>query len=138
MLVVTNNIQVPLREISFTYARASGPGGQNVNKVNSKATLRWNIEKTDSIKESVKKRFRAQFGQRISTEGELVIHSDRFRDQARNVADCLEKLRSMLSQVAKPPKRRIATKPSKNAVKSRLDGKKQHGEKKKLRKKIDY
>ncbi len=138
MLVVTNRIKVPLKEIDFSYVRSSGPGGQNVNKVNSKAVLRWNIESTDSVSARLKQRFTEKYSSRINSDGEVVIASSRFRDQARNVADCLEKLRGLIESVAKPPKKRISTKPTKGSVRARLDKKKQNAQKKSLRKKVDY
>ncbi|HVK60330.1 MAG TPA: aminoacyl-tRNA hydrolase, partial [Bdellovibrionales bacterium] len=87
------DISLAQSELQFTYARSSGAGGQNVNKVSSKAVLRWNPAGSTSIPFQVKERFLAKFGNKLTTEGDLIITSDRHRDQGRNVADCIEKLK---------------------------------------------
>ena len=124
MLLVAPHIRIPLAEFEFQYVRSSGPGGQNVNKVNSKAQLRWNPTTSPSLLESVRARFLERYRSRLTTEGELVVMSDRFRDQAKNTDDCLTKVRDMLLAVAQPPKKRKATKPSRAAKQRRLDSKK--------------
>ncbi len=123
MLVVNERLSVPLREFSFEFARSGGPGGQNVNKVASKATLRWAVERSPSLPEEVRRRFVAKHHRRINSDGELVLSSQRFRDQGRNVADCLEKLRAMLAEAAKRPKTRRRTRPTKASKQRRLDEK---------------
>lgn len=133
MLVVSENIQIPLGEIEFSFARSGGPGGQNVNKVNSKATLRWSVVLSSSISEEVKKRFMNSFANRISAQGDLVLTSQRHRDQKQNVDDCLDKLKTMLLSIEKPPKKRKQTKPTKAMVEKRLDTKKQQSKKKSRR-----
>jgi ribosome-associated protein len=130
MLIVTHQLQVPLREFSFTFARSSGPGGQNVNKVNSKATLRWNAERSPSLPADVRDRFLARFGRRLTHEGDLVVVSQRYRDQARNVDDCLEKLRAMLAEVATPPRRRKPSRPTQASRRRRLQDKRATSERK--------
>jgi len=133
MLVINHNIRIPLREFHFSFARSSGPGGQNVNKVNSKAILRWAIFDSPSIPPAVRHRFLEKFYTKVSAEGNVVVSSDRFRDQSRNKSDCLEKLRSLLLQVAKPPIRRRATKPSRRAKQKRIDRKRKQSKKKQMR-----
>ena len=130
MLVVNHRIQIPLRELRFQFARSSGAGGQNVNKVSTKAILRWKVESSPSLPEDVRKRFRSRFGRRITREGELVMSSQRFRDQGRNVADCLEKLRAMLLAVATAPRRRRPTRPHAGSRERRLEAKRHQAEKK--------
>ena len=137
MLVVNNKLSIPLKEFDFTFARSSGPGGQNVNKVNTKATLRWGVEQSTSLTETVKKRLRAQQKRRFTTEGELIITSQRFRDQGRNVADCLSKLREMLAEACKTEKKRKATKPTRSSRERRLRNKKEVSEKKSRRQNRD-
>ncbi len=105
MLVVTPRIQIPLDEFQFQYARSGGPGGQNVNKVNSKAILRWQLVGSPTLPEDVRDRFVATFGSRLTAAGELLIASEESRDQLRNKELCLEKLSEMLLAVAKPPGR---------------------------------
>ncbi|TVS18703.1 MAG: aminoacyl-tRNA hydrolase [Planctomycetaceae bacterium] len=135
MLRVHPRIQIPLAEFHWTYARSSGPGGQNVNKVNSKVTLHWPIASSPSLPDDVRARAMAKYAKRINNQGDLVLHSQRYRDQAKNVSDCLEKLSQLLLEVAVPPKRRIATRPSRAAKQRRVDEKKSRGKKKDLRKK---
>ncbi len=123
MLIVNDKIRVRLREFRFSFSRSSGAGGQNVNKLNTKATLRWEVARSQSLPEDVRARFLEHYRRRITAEGELVLTSQRFRDQGRNVADCLEKLRGMLAAVARPPRPRRATKPTRSSVERRLSSK---------------
>ena len=83
MLVVNSRLQIPLEEFEFTYTRSSGPGGQNVNKVNSKACLRWPALASPSLPPGVRARFLQKFGARITVEGDMLIVSQRYRDQER-------------------------------------------------------
>jgi ribosome-associated protein len=133
MLVVNPNLKIPLSEFEFTFARSSGPGGQNVNKVASKAILRWSPLASPSLPEDVRERFAAAYGGRLTTGGELVLASDRFRDQGRNRTDCLNRLRALLSAVARPPKRRKPTQPSRASKARRLAEKQRRSTTKKLR-----
>jgi ribosome-associated protein len=133
MLTVNEKISIRVSEFKFSYARSPGPGGQNVNKVNSKAVLRWSVKKTQSLPAAVKQRFLARYANRISKEGELVINSHRYRDQGRNVADCLHKLRELILAVATAPKIRKPKKVSYSAKKRRVEAKKRTGEKKRSR-----
>jgi ribosome-associated protein len=124
MLEITTTIGIPLDEFSWSYARSGGPGGQNVNKVASKAVMRWDFANSPNVPDAVKDRFRTSFGNRITESGEVVMSSELTRDQGRNREDCLEKLAEMLRSVAKPPKIRHKTKPSKASKRRRLDAKK--------------
>ncbi|MBN2293542.1 MAG: aminoacyl-tRNA hydrolase, partial [Pirellulales bacterium] len=112
MLVVDDKLKIPLKEFQFTFARSSGPGGQNVNKLNTKATLRWAILKSPALPESVRRRLLARHRRRLTAEGDFLVVSQRFRDAGRNVADCLEKLRAMLAEATVVPKVRRPTKPN--------------------------
>lgn len=133
MLRVNHRIAIPLTEFDFTFARSGGPGGQNVNKVNSKVTLRWDVEKSPTLPPDVLARFRAKYSRRMTNDGELVMHSQRYRDQGRNVADCLEKLRELLLEVAVAPRKRRPTRRTKGSVERRLSDKKQQSAKKQNR-----
>lgn len=135
MLIVNSTIQIPLTEFAFTFARSSGPGGQNVNKVASKAILRWSPMASRSLTDDVRDRFAAAYGSRFTSAGELILASDRFRDQGRNKTDCLNRLRAMLLAVARPPKRRKPTKPSRASKARRLAEKQRRSTTKKLRQK---
>lgn len=133
MFLVPPFIRIPLSEFEVTYARSSGPGGQNVNKVNSKALLRWNLEASPSLHPMVKARLRERLQGRLSQDGELLIASDRFRDQGRNREDCFDKLREILAEAAAIPKARRESKPSKSSVRRAKEAKGRHSQKKKLR-----
>ena len=136
-LAVNNRIRIPLEEFEFTYARSSGPGGQNVNKVNSKALLRWPVGVSPSLPEPVRERFLARYRNRVTAEGDVLISSQRFRDQGRNVDDCLDKLRDMLTAVVAPPTRRKRTKPTRASIKRRLESKRHKSQKKQSRRDLD-
>lgn len=123
-------IQIPSEELEWTYARSSGAGGQNVNKVNSKAILRWNAVNSKVLRGSMRDRFLAKFGGRLTGDGDLVISSDRHRDQGQNSADCMEKLKAMLASIATPPKPRRPTKPTFGSKMRRLNSKKAQSDKK--------
>ena len=137
MLVVNEHISIPLREFRFTYVRSSGPGGQNVNKVNSKVQLHWNVRSTRALPEAVRQRFLKQHTRRISGNGELYLSSQRFRDQGKNVADVLNKLRKLVLSVAVPEKKRKPTKVSRNQKRKRLENKRRQSERKRLRRTLD-
>jgi ribosome-associated protein len=126
-------VQIPQSELNFTYARSSGAGGQNVNKVNSKAILRWSPTTSVALPPRVRERFMAQYATRLTNDGELLVTSDRFRDQGRNAADCLDKLKDMIEAVWREPKQRRATKPTFGSKMRRLSSKTQLKEKKKSR-----
>jgi ribosome-associated protein len=113
-------VPLPLSELHFSFARSAGPGGQNVNKVESKAVLRWDVAASRAVPAAVRARFRARFARRINAEGVLMVTSQRHRERERNVADCLAKLGAMLAEVAKPEKPRRPTRPSRGARERRL------------------
>jgi ribosome-associated protein len=125
-LDVNERISIPDEELDFSYARSGGPGGQNVNKVASKAVLRWNLAGSPSVPGHVKDRFLALNRRRVTGEGELVLASQRYRDQDRNRQDCLDKLREMILQAAALPKPRKPTKPSRSSKARRLADKRRN------------
>lgn len=133
MFRINHHIEISEAEFEFTYARSGGPGGQNVNKVNSKAVLHWNPSQCPNLPPGVLNRFLALYRNRITKDGQIVIHSQKYRDQARNTADCLERLREMILTVVAPPVQRRLTKPSKGANRRRLENKKQAAERKQNR-----
>ena len=120
-------------ELHWTFSRSSGKGGQNVNKVNSKATLHWNVLDSTSLPRDVKERFMERFSSRIKDDGDLVLQSDEFRDQGKNISRCVEKLVEMVRAVEYPPKVRVPTRPTRSSKAKRADKKQRHSEKKKSR-----
>jgi ribosome-associated protein len=124
MLEINAHLRIPDDELEWSYVRSGGPGGQNVNKVASKAVLRWNLAASPSLPEDVKARLRARQANRITAEGDLVLTSQRYRDQERNRQDCLDKLREMIAEAAVRPKARRKTKPTRGSQEARLQAKK--------------
>jgi ribosome-associated protein len=120
-------------EIDFSFARSSGPGGQNVNKVSSKAVLKWNLIQSPSVSEALRQRFLSSYASHINQEGEVVISSEETRSQIQNKQSCIDKLCAMLNAVATPPKPRRPTKISKGVKKRRQEAKMQHSAKKQSR-----
>ncbi|OHB79163.1 MAG: hypothetical protein A2W31_18465 [Planctomycetes bacterium RBG_16_64_10] len=133
VLIVEPTIRIPHGELEFAFVRSSGPGGQNVNKVNSKAILRWQVKSSPSLPEEVRARFLAKFQGRISASGQLCLTSQRYREQQQNLTDCLNKLRAMLVAVARSPRRRRPSRPPRWAVERRLHEKRQKAMKKQTR-----
>lgn len=134
VLVVTRWMRIPHEEFRFTFVRSSGPGGQNVNKVATKAQMRWDVAGSPSLIKGVRERFQAKYHRRITKEGELVMTSQRYRDQAKNILDCHEKLREMLASVAAAPVVRKKTKPSRASKERRIKEKRNRSSRKQLRK----
>jgi ribosome-associated protein len=133
MPVVTATLSIPDTELDWSFSRSSGPGGQNVNKVSSKATLFWDVAQSPSLPNVVRQRFLEAFGNKINKQGQLVLSSQRFRDQPRNVRACLEKLQELLTLVESPPRRRKKTRPPRSATERRLSDKQAQAEKKQRR-----
>lgn len=127
------DIQIPLTELHFTFARSGGPGGQNVNKVNSKAILRWSVGTSPSLPPGPRERFLTKYANRITQDGELVLSSQKYRDQSLNVDDCLEKLQEMLMSIMSPPTIRRVTKVSKSVKVRRTEAKRKISQKKQQR-----
>jgi ribosome-associated protein len=124
---------VPLGELSFSYARSGGAGGQKVNKVSSKAVLRWPVHASAGLPAAVRERFLERFRHRLTAGGDLLLTSSRFRDRGRNVADCVERLAAMLAEVSSPPRRRKPTRPTRSAAEARLAEKRLRSRKKQTR-----
>jgi ribosome-associated protein len=130
MLEINDQVRIPLEEFQFSYSRSAGPGGQNVNKVNSKAILHWNVAQTAHLPDEVRLRFLSRYRHKITTLGDVVISGQRFRDQPKNAEDCLERLKEMIQAVWLAPVKRKKTKPSRGVKERRLQSKREQSERK--------
>ncbi len=135
MIPITPRITLSDEELEFEYLRASGPGGQNVNKVSTAVRLRFNVRRSPALPEDVRRRLEKLAGRRLTADGILVIDARRFRTQEQNRVDALTRLRELIARAAVPPKRRKATRPTRSSVERRLKRKRQRGERKVLRSK---
>jgi ribosome-associated protein len=125
---VTPEIAIDERELEETFVLASGPGGQNVNKVSSAVQLRFNVALTLALPEPVRFRLMQSAGSRLTKDGVLVLVGRKFRDQNRNRADVRERLFEMIRAATIEPKKRYKTKPPRRAKENRLQHKKKHAE----------
>lgn len=125
------------KEFSFSQSRSSGPGGQHVNKVNSKVELRFDVKNSQLLSESEKKLILKKLAGKISKEGELIIVAQSERSQFNNKQIAIDKFYALVSYALRPQKKRIKTSPTKSSVLKRIEKKKQRSQKKSLRKKID-
>jgi ribosome-associated protein len=120
MIHVNDKIVIPDSELALSFARSGGPGGQNVNKVSSKAVLRWKVVATSALPPDARGRLMEMIRSKLTTDGELVIACDETRDQAQNVAIAEERIRNLVRAALVPPKVRHKTKPSRGAKERRL------------------
>ena len=133
MLHITPSMAINENEITFSFIRSSGPGGQNVNKVATAVQIRFDIKNSLSLPEAVKKRLIRLGGSRITDNGVLNITAQRFRTQERNRIDGLERLTALIRKAATPPKPRRKTRPPKKSIENRIQNKKYRSRIKKLR-----
>jgi ribosome-associated protein len=125
MLRLTPSIAIPEDELGERFVRASGPGGQNVNKVASAVELRFDVAGSPSLPEALRQRLLARRDRRLNDEGVLVILAQRFRTQDRNREDARQRLVTILQSALKPPKPRIATKPTRGSQERRIASKRE-------------
>jgi ribosome-associated protein len=132
MIQITASFSVDENELQFAFVRSSGPGGQNVNKVATAVQLRFDVDHS-SLPEEVKERLKHIAGNKITSDGELLIEAKKFRTQEQNREDALNRFVELIQRAFKKPKARKKTKPTEASKEKRVEEKKRRGEIKKLR-----
>ncbi len=133
MIEVAHDVVLDENELEFSFIRASGPGGQNVNKVSSAVQMRFDARRSPSLSDAVSTRLQALAGSRLTNDGVIVITAARFRDQGRNRADAIERLVALIAKAAVAPVARRPTRPTKAAKAKRVDDKTRRGGVKSMR-----
>jgi ribosome-associated protein len=137
VVVHDRRVVIPPSDISWQFARSAGPGGQHVNRTSSKAMLRFDVSGCTALPDDVRHRLVANVKPRLTAEGELVITSQRHREQGRNIDDCLEKLAALVEKAMRPPERRRPTRVPRSSKAARLDAKKRRSATKQRRRVAD-
>lgn len=132
-LPINDWITIPAEDLELQFSRASGAGGQNVNKVNSRAELRFFFSRSQALPPAVAERLRQRVRSRLTSDGDLIIASQRHRDQARNIEDCYSRLRDLVAAAVPPPVPRFETRPTQGSRQRRLSDKKRRSETKRSR-----
>ncbi len=136
MIRVTDDIWIDPDEMHMDFVRASGPGGQNVNKVATAVQLRFDVAGSPSLPEDVRQRLVARVGSRLTNQGVLIIQARGFRTQERNRQDAVDRLVEIIRGAAAPPKKRRKTRPSKRSMQRRLDTKRRRSNTKRSRRSV--
>jgi ribosome-associated protein len=130
---IADGVIIPSFALTLAFARSSGPGGQNVNKVESKVELRVDVDGIRGLDAAARDRLRALAGPRLDAQGRILVTSQRTRDQHRNLEDARVKVRELVARALRAPKRRRPTRATAGSVRARLESKKRDAEVKKLR-----
>ncbi len=136
-LIISNKLTIAPDYLNIKFVRSRGPGGQNVNKVNTRAQLSFNLARCDNLSPSVKARLVKQNPGRVNNNGIMIIQSDRHRHQQRNRNECLNRLRNLIKQALVPTRKRFPTKPPASANRNRLANKKHRSRIKNLRSSVN-
>lgn len=132
-IVITQRVRIPAHEVELSYARSGGPGGQHVNKTSSKVLLRWSPATSQALSDDDRVRVLGKLASRLTEEGELLLTSERHREQSRNVDDALAKLVDIVRTALQRERKRRKTKPTRASKRRRLDAKKRRGDTKRQR-----
>ena len=136
LYLVQGKIEIPPEAIRWQFVGSAGPGGQHVNRTSSKAVLRFSVKDSLYLPSYVVKRIEEHLKNRLTSDGDLIISSQRFREQHRNISDCLTKLSCIIEKAAVPPKVRKKTKKPRSAVMRRLTQKRHRSETKRRRRSL--
>jgi ribosome-associated protein len=134
---ISARVQVPAAEIALSYARSGGPGGQHVNKTSSKVLLRWSVRDSAALDDADRAWLLERLASRLTEDGELLVSSDRHRDQGRNVDDALARFVELVREGLRRPRKRRKTKPTKASQRRRVDEKRRRGALKRDRRRTD-
>ncbi len=137
-LFVKNGISIPMRELEVTTSRSGGPGGQHVNKTDTRITVRWNVKMTSALNEEQKERVLQNLQTRLTGDGDLIVHNSESRSQQQNKQMALIQLAQDVRKALHVPKKRMATRVSRSVKEARVDEKTHRGSIKKMRNKKNY
>lgn len=136
-LRVGPRLELPAAEFTLRFSRSSGPGGQNVNKVETRVELRFDVTGSATLSDAQKERIALQLASRLTRSGELIVAAEDHRERARNLEQARLRMADLLARALEVPRKRKATKPTRGSQKRRLEAKRQHGERKRERRRRD-